>query len=227
MQLVAQAECSSNQIAFHVTRDGGQGPTAKLLLGAARMRKLHRVALSRPARLPGCIHCRYNDDVYMYRHVILPPEIAQMLPRNRLLSEASLLAWVLQHGWCMPVVGAGCTHAGMICSTLLGCKQAACLQLSSVLLRECTLLARQPTPQLNRARRRSGARWACSRAGAGCTTASTGKHVCPLCHTRGFAACLGQLEPRTAALRVSQQLGARPAVSWCMPCQPAQELPLA
>lgn len=30
---------------------------------------------------------KYYDDVYEYRHVVLPPEIAQHLPKNRLLSE--------------------------------------------------------------------------------------------------------------------------------------------
>lgn len=31
---------------------------------------------------------KYYDDVYEYRHVVLPPEIAQLLPKGRLLSEA-------------------------------------------------------------------------------------------------------------------------------------------
>ncbi|ESW04356.1 hypothetical protein PHAVU_011G088400 [Phaseolus vulgaris] len=30
---------------------------------------------------------KYFDDAYEYRHVILPPEIAKLLPKNRLLSE--------------------------------------------------------------------------------------------------------------------------------------------
>lgn len=30
---------------------------------------------------------KYYDDVFEYRHVVLPPEIAQHLPKNRLLSE--------------------------------------------------------------------------------------------------------------------------------------------
>mmetsp|Transcript_19171 Transcript_19171/g.34692 ORF Transcript_19171/g.34692 Transcript_19171/m.34692 type:complete len:94 (+) Transcript_19171:84-365(+) len=30
---------------------------------------------------------RYYDDVYEYRHVVLPPEIAQALPKGRLLTE--------------------------------------------------------------------------------------------------------------------------------------------
>ncbi|KAL6776081.1 CKS1A [Auxenochlorella protothecoides x Auxenochlorella symbiontica] len=30
---------------------------------------------------------RYYDDVYEYRHVVLPPEIATRLPKDRLLHE--------------------------------------------------------------------------------------------------------------------------------------------
>ncbi|XP_022634238.1 cyclin-dependent kinases regulatory subunit 1 isoform X2 [Vigna radiata var. radiata] len=30
---------------------------------------------------------KYFDDTYEYRHVVLPPEVAKMLPKNRLLSE--------------------------------------------------------------------------------------------------------------------------------------------
>ena len=45
---------------------------------------------------PPCAHPpprreRYNDDVYEYRHVILPPEIAHLLPKTHLLSEVSVL----------------------------------------------------------------------------------------------------------------------------------------
>nr|DAD48775.1 TPA_asm: hypothetical protein HUJ06_018712 [Nelumbo nucifera] len=29
---------------------------------------------------------KYFDDTYEYRHVVLPPEVAKLLPKNRLLS---------------------------------------------------------------------------------------------------------------------------------------------
>ncbi|PPS02011.1 hypothetical protein GOBAR_AA18658 [Gossypium barbadense] len=31
---------------------------------------------------------KYFDDTYEYRHVVLPPEVAKLLPKSRLLSEA-------------------------------------------------------------------------------------------------------------------------------------------
>ncbi|KAA0032603.1 cyclin-dependent kinases regulatory subunit 1 isoform X1 [Cucumis melo var. makuwa] len=30
---------------------------------------------------------KYFDDIYEYRHVVLTPEVAKLLPKNRLLSE--------------------------------------------------------------------------------------------------------------------------------------------
>ena len=30
---------------------------------------------------------RYYDDIYEYRHVVLPPEIAKRVPKGRLMSE--------------------------------------------------------------------------------------------------------------------------------------------
>ncbi|KAJ0686883.1 putative cyclin-dependent kinase, regulatory subunit [Helianthus annuus] len=30
---------------------------------------------------------KYFDDTFEYRHVVLPPEVAKLLPKNRLLSE--------------------------------------------------------------------------------------------------------------------------------------------
>mmetsp|Transcript_79645 Transcript_79645/g.213337 ORF Transcript_79645/g.213337 Transcript_79645/m.213337 type:complete len:99 (+) Transcript_79645:74-370(+) len=30
---------------------------------------------------------KYNDDSYEYRHVILPPDMAKLCPKNRLMSE--------------------------------------------------------------------------------------------------------------------------------------------
>ncbi|CAI0382762.1 unnamed protein product, partial [Linum tenue] len=30
---------------------------------------------------------KYFNDTYEYRHVVLPPEVAKLLPKNRLLSE--------------------------------------------------------------------------------------------------------------------------------------------
>ncbi|CAI9785904.1 unnamed protein product [Fraxinus pennsylvanica] len=32
---------------------------------------------------------KYFDDTYEYRHVVLPPEVAKLLPKNRLLSETN------------------------------------------------------------------------------------------------------------------------------------------
>ena len=38
-----------------------------------------------------CVHMccseRYYDDIYEYRHVVLPPEIAKKVPKGRLMSE--------------------------------------------------------------------------------------------------------------------------------------------
>jgi hypothetical protein len=34
---------------------------------------------------------KYYDDVYEYRHVVLPQEIANHLPKNRLLDEVRIL----------------------------------------------------------------------------------------------------------------------------------------
>lgn len=44
---------------------------------------------------------KYYDDVYEYRHVVLPPEIAQHLPKNRLLSETEWRSLGVQQsrGW--------------------------------------------------------------------------------------------------------------------------------
>lgn len=44
---------------------------------------------------------KYYDDVYEYRHVVLPPEIAAHLPKNRLLDEAEWRALGVQQsrGW--------------------------------------------------------------------------------------------------------------------------------
>ncbi|KAL8158501.1 hypothetical protein V2J09_000038 [Rumex salicifolius] len=33
---------------------------------------------------------KYFDDVNEYRHVVLPPEVAKLLPKNRLLSEVAV-----------------------------------------------------------------------------------------------------------------------------------------
>lgn len=30
---------------------------------------------------------KYYDDAYEYRHVVLPPDVARLLPKNRLLAE--------------------------------------------------------------------------------------------------------------------------------------------
>ncbi|CAH2227205.1 cyclin-dependent kinases regulatory subunit-like [Pararge aegeria] len=30
---------------------------------------------------------RYNDDIYEYRHVILPPDIARLVPKSHLMTE--------------------------------------------------------------------------------------------------------------------------------------------
>eukprot|EP00003_Mantamonas_plastica_P024825 TRINITY_DN4707_c0_g1_i2.p2 TRINITY_DN4707_c0_g1~~TRINITY_DN4707_c0_g1_i2.p2 ORF type:complete len:105 (+),score=32.67 TRINITY_DN4707_c0_g1_i2:226-540(+) len=44
---------------------------------------------------------KYYDDVYEYRHVILPNEIAKILPRNKLLSETEWRSLGVQQsrGW--------------------------------------------------------------------------------------------------------------------------------
>ncbi|GLJ49813.1 hypothetical protein SUGI_1058130 [Cryptomeria japonica] len=44
---------------------------------------------------------KYFDDTYEYRHVILPPEIAKLLPKNRLLAENEWRAIGVQQsrGW--------------------------------------------------------------------------------------------------------------------------------
>ncbi|EFJ31496.1 hypothetical protein SELMODRAFT_9272, partial [Selaginella moellendorffii] len=44
---------------------------------------------------------RYNDDVYEYRHVVLPPDIAKNLPKNKLLTEEQWRALGVQQsrGW--------------------------------------------------------------------------------------------------------------------------------
>ncbi|KAG9441924.1 hypothetical protein H6P81_017778 [Aristolochia fimbriata] len=44
---------------------------------------------------------KYFDDTYEYRHVVLPPEVAKMLPKNRLLSENEWRAIGVQQsrGW--------------------------------------------------------------------------------------------------------------------------------
>lgn len=39
---------------------------------------------------------RYYDDVYEYRHVVLPPEIAKRVPKGRLMSEVSQFSWAPQ-----------------------------------------------------------------------------------------------------------------------------------
>mmetsp|Transcript_10381 Transcript_10381/g.43589 ORF Transcript_10381/g.43589 Transcript_10381/m.43589 type:complete len:89 (-) Transcript_10381:293-559(-) len=44
---------------------------------------------------------KYYDDVYEYRHVVLPPDIAKLLPKGRLLSEAEWRGLGVQQsrGW--------------------------------------------------------------------------------------------------------------------------------
>lgn len=44
---------------------------------------------------------KYYDDIYEYRHVVLPPEIANHLPKNRLLEENEWRALGVQQsrGW--------------------------------------------------------------------------------------------------------------------------------
>lgn len=44
-----------------------------------------------PSALTPALHalCRYFDDVYEYRHVILPPEVAKLLPKGKLLTEVN------------------------------------------------------------------------------------------------------------------------------------------
>ncbi|KAG8073452.1 hypothetical protein GUJ93_ZPchr0006g41450 [Zizania palustris] len=44
---------------------------------------------------------KYFDDTYEYRHVVLPPEVAKLLPKNRLLTENEWRAIGVQQsrGW--------------------------------------------------------------------------------------------------------------------------------
>ncbi|KAI6669936.1 hypothetical protein NL676_004821 [Syzygium grande] len=44
---------------------------------------------------------KYFDDTYEYRHVVLPPDVAKLLPKNRLLSENEWRAIGVQQsrGW--------------------------------------------------------------------------------------------------------------------------------
>ncbi|KAM0879312.1 hypothetical protein ACQ4PT_034301 [Festuca glaucescens] len=44
---------------------------------------------------------KYFDDTFEYRHVVLPPEVAKLLPKNRLLAETEWRALGVQQsrGW--------------------------------------------------------------------------------------------------------------------------------
>ncbi|XP_076916837.1 cyclin-dependent kinases regulatory subunit 2-like [Bidens hawaiensis] len=44
---------------------------------------------------------KYFDDTFEYRHVVLPSEVAKLLPKNRLLSESEWRAMGVQQsrGW--------------------------------------------------------------------------------------------------------------------------------
>ncbi|KAF3555864.1 hypothetical protein F2Q69_00016809, partial [Brassica cretica] len=44
---------------------------------------------------------KYFDDTYEYRHVVLPPEVAKLLPKNRILAESEWRAIGVQQsrGW--------------------------------------------------------------------------------------------------------------------------------
>ncbi|KAG7010670.1 Cyclin-dependent kinases regulatory subunit 2 [Cucurbita argyrosperma subsp. argyrosperma] len=44
---------------------------------------------------------KYFDDIHEYRHVVLPPDVAKLLPKNRLLSENEWRALGVQQsrGW--------------------------------------------------------------------------------------------------------------------------------
>mmetsp|Transcript_3879 Transcript_3879/g.11244 ORF Transcript_3879/g.11244 Transcript_3879/m.11244 type:complete len:95 (-) Transcript_3879:2376-2660(-) len=44
---------------------------------------------------------RYYDDVYEYRHVVLPSDIAKIMPKNRLLAEVEWRSYGIQQsrGW--------------------------------------------------------------------------------------------------------------------------------
>ncbi|KAI3738653.1 hypothetical protein L2E82_28718 [Cichorium intybus] len=44
---------------------------------------------------------KYFDDTFEYRHVVLPPEVAKLLPKNRLLAETEWRAIGVQQsrGW--------------------------------------------------------------------------------------------------------------------------------
>lgn len=51
-----------------------------------------------------CCSERYYDDIYEYRHVVLPVDIAKRVPKGRLMSEVSDF---LPHACCF------CAHLGL------------------------------------------------------------------------------------------------------------------
>jgi len=56
----------------------------------------------RSSRMPQIQYSeKYTDDTYEYRHVVLPPETAKLLPKNRLLNENEWRAIGVQQsrGW--------------------------------------------------------------------------------------------------------------------------------
>eukprot|EP00873_Tetraselmis_striata_P008073 jgi/Tetstr1/428337/TSEL_018372.t1 len=60
-------------------------------------------ATERGAKMPPNVQYsdRYYDDIYEYRHVVLPQELARMLPKGKLLSEMEwrLLGVQQSPGW--------------------------------------------------------------------------------------------------------------------------------
>ncbi|KAF5798719.1 putative cyclin-dependent kinase, regulatory subunit [Helianthus annuus] len=38
---------------------------------------------------------KYFDDTFEYRHVVLPPEVAKLLPKNRLLDEQAWMSLIV------------------------------------------------------------------------------------------------------------------------------------
>ncbi|CAN1832963.1 Cyclin-dependent kinases regulatory subunit 2, partial [Linum perenne] len=62
-----------------------------LLVGGRRLIQMGQIQYSE----------KYFDDTYEYRHVVLTPEVAKLLPKNRLLSENEWRAIGVQQsrGW--------------------------------------------------------------------------------------------------------------------------------
>jgi hypothetical protein len=97
----------------------------------------------------------YRDPLYPRRHVVLPPEVAKLLPRNILLSEVKRLQF---H-----------PHSYRLRSRPVA------------LVVSCLAFVGDPPPPPFLLCRSSGGCWVCSRAAGGCTTRSTGRSRTSCC----------------------------------------------